>query len=157
MKANAILLTFFAIFITTSCGDKAVEPIQPPEIELEKIVGNWLWLESCGGIDGNCEDSSGFGDDGISFGKDGSFFAWGTLIDPMDGIEYNIEQKTSFIFGPDTLVTAIVFKHESVTFTDWIIKILDDNSLTIVRDCADCYMSTYSRIQTTDPIIVGPD
>ena len=156
MKANALLLTCLVFFIATSCDDKGVTPYQPSETETQ-IIGNWLWLESCGGIDGNCEDSSGFGDDGISFGKDGSFFAWGTLIDPMDGIEYNIEQKTSFIFGPDTIVTTIVFKHKNVTFVDWIIKILDDNSLTVVRDCADCYESTYSRIRITDPTIAGPD
>jgi len=155
MKVNVVLLTFFAILLAASCGDKSVTPNHPSETETQ-IVGDWLWLQSCGGIDGNCEDSSGFGDEGISFGKDGSFFIWGTLIDPMDGIEYNIEQKTSFIFGLDTIVTAIVFKHENATFVDWIIKILDDNSLTVVRDCADCYESAYARIRINDPIIVGP-
>ena len=155
MRINVFLVTCLVFFIATSCSDKAVTPNQPPDYEAQ-IVGEWLWLESCGGIDGNCEDSSGFGDEFIGFGKDGSFLFWGTLIDPMDGIKYKIEQKTSYFYGPDTIVTAIVFKHENATFTDWIIKILDDNSLTLVRDCADCYVSTYARIRINDPIIAGP-
>ena len=156
MKSKSFLLICLATMLTAACGDKAVTPYQPSGTETQ-IIGNWLWLESCGGIGGNCEDSSGFGDEGISFGKDGSFLHWGTLIDPMDGIEYNIEQKTSYFYGPDTIVTAIVFKHENATFVDLIIKILDDNSLTVVQDCTDCYMMTYSRIRTTDPTIVGPN
>ena len=145
MKANAILLTFFAIFITTSCSDKAVEPIQPPEIELEKIVGNWFWLESCGGITGICFDTSGFGSEGISFTKDGIFDRWCDVCYPLP-IDYKIEQKTSYFYGPDTIVTAIVFIHEDVTIVDLIIKQLDDNGLTVIEDCGDCYESVYSRI-----------
>ena len=155
MKANAFLLTLFTFLLATSCSNKALEPIQPPDYEAE-IVGDWLWLESCGGIAGNCEYSTEFPQEGISFGENGSFFAWGTLIDPMDGITYKIVQKISYSYGQDTIVTAIERRHETQTFVDLIIMQLDDNGLMFIRDCGDCYMSTYFRIRTTDITIVDP-
>lgn len=145
MRATIFLVTCLVIFITISCSDKAVTPYQPSESETQ-IVGNWLWLESCGGITGNCEDSSGFGSEGISFTKDGIFYRWCDVCYPLP-IDYKIEQKTSYFYGPDTIVTAIVFIHEDVTIVDLIIKQLDDNGLTVIEDCGDCYESVYSRFE----------
>ena len=156
MKANAVLLTFFSILLATSCGDKAVTPNQPPEFELEKIVGDWFWKESCGGIEGNCFDTSISTGIGISFRENGTFFGFCDLCDPLDGIVYKIKKKPSFSFGPDTIVTAIELTHEDSKFVDLIITHLDDSRLTVIEDCADCYMMTYSRIRITDPVIVDP-
>lgn len=145
MRANVFLVTCLAIFITTSCSDKAVTPYQPPETETQ-LIGNWFWLESCGGIGGICIGPSRIGSEGISFTKDGIFYRWCDVCYPLP-IDYKIVQKTSYFYGPDTIVTAIVFIHEDVTIVDLIIKQLDDNGLTVIEDCGDCYEIVYSKNQ----------
>ncbi len=145
MKSISVLLFCLAILLITSCSDKPVSPTQPPDTEAQ-IVGDWLWLESCGGIAGNCIDTSILGNMGISFTKDGIFYGWCDVCDPLP-LDYKIEQKKSYSYGPDTIVTAIVFMHEDITIVDLIIKQLDDSGLTVLEDCGDCYESVYSRIQ----------
>ena len=155
MKANALLVTCLAIFITTSCGDKAVTPTQPSQAETQ-IVGQWLWQESCGGIAGICNDSSVFGAQGITFTEEGLSFQWCPVCDPLF-IDYKIVQKKSYTYGSDTIVTAIERKYENDVLVDFIIKQLDDTGLTLIEDCGDCYVTTYSRIRATEPVIVIPD
>ena len=154
MRAIVFLVTCLAILITTSCGDKAVEPIQPPDIDA-RLIGNWFWLESCGGIAGTCTDSSAFGSEGISFTKDGIFYAWCDVCDPLE-LEYSVVRKKSYIYGPDTIVDMLVIGSTSMFYPQQIIRHLDDSLLTLVQDCFDCYENYYSRIRTTDPIIVDP-
>ena len=154
MRAFVFLVTCLAILITTSCGDKAVTPYQPSETET-RIIGNWLWQESCGGIAGTCTDSSAFGSEGISFTKDGIFYAWCDVCDPLE-LEYSVVRKKSYIYGPDTIVDMLVIGSTSMFYPQQIIRHLDDSSLTLVQDCFDCYENYYSRIRTTDPIIVDP-
>ena len=155
MKANAILLTLFVFSLVTSCSEKVVGPPELPGAE-SQLIGDWLWLESCGGIDGNCFDTSSLPNQGISFMNDSMFFSWCDLCDPMEGIVYKIKNKPSFSFGPDTIVTAIELTHENTEFVDLIITHLDDSGLTVMEDCADCYVTSYSRIRTSDITIVDP-
>lgn len=155
MRAIVFLVTCLAILITTACGDKAVTPYQPSETETQ-IIGNWLWQESCGGIAGICTDSSAFGSEGISFTKDGVSFGWCPVCDPLYS-DYKIVQKKSYTYGSDTIVTAIERKYENDVLVDFIIKQLDDTGLTLIEDCGDCYVTTYSRIRATEPVIVIPD
>ena len=154
MRAIVFLVTCLAILITTSCGDKAVTTYQPSGTETQ-IIGNWLWQESCGGIAGICTDSSAFGSEGISFTKDGISFGWCPVCDPLYS-DYKIVQKISYYYGSDTIVTAIEREYEDVNFVDLIIKQLDDTALTLIQDCGDCYVTSYSRIRTTDITIVDP-
>ena len=155
MKANAILLTLFVFSLVTSCSEKVVGPPELPGAE-SQLIGDWLWLESCGGIAGVCNDSSAFGSEGISFTKDGISFGWCPVCDPLYS-DYKIVQKKSYTYGQDTIVTAIVRTFEDSPLIDLIIKQLDDTALTLIQDCGDCYVTSYSRIRTTDPTIVGPD
>jgi len=154
MRTTSILLTFFTILLATSCSDKSLEPIQPPDYEA-KIVGDWLWLESCGGIAGVCNDSTAFGSEGISFTKDGISYGWCPVCDPLYS-DYKIVQKISYYYGSDTIITAIEREYEDVNFVDLIIKQLDDSTLTLIQDCGDCYVTSYARIRINDPIIVDP-
>ena len=153
MKANAFLLTCLAIIITTSCGDKALEPTQPPNIET-KLIGNWFLLESCGGIDGKC--TVPYSGESVSFTTDGKihYLCDVCFFLPYD---YKIEQKTSLIYGPDTIVTVIVIFGDEPVLPELIIKSLNDSGLTVQEDCADCYESFYSRFRITNPFIVVPD
>ena len=155
MKTTLVLLTCLIILIAASCGDKAVTPYQPSETETQ-IIGNWLWQESCGGIAGTCTDSSTFGSEGITFTKEGLSFQWCPVCYPLL-VDYKIVQKKSYTYGQDTIVTAIVRTFEDSPLIDLIIKQLDDTALTLIQDCGDCYVTSYSRIRTSDPIIVGPN
>ncbi len=154
MKANTILLTFFVILLATSCSDKSVTPNQPPGDE-QQIIGNWLWVKSCGGFAGGCTDNSPLPNMGITFTKDGIFYAWCDVCDPLE-LEYSVVRKKSYIYGPDTIVDMLVIGSTSMFYPQQIIRHLDDSSLTLVQDCFDCYENYYSRIRTTDPIIVDP-
>ena len=155
MRVNIFLVTCLAILIATSCDDKGVTPYQPSETETQ-IIGDWLWQKSCGGIAGTCTDSSALGSEGITFTKEGLFYRWCDVCYPLE-LEYSIVQKTSYIYGSDTIVNILVIGSTSVILSELIIRQLDDSGLTLVQDCADCYENYYSRIRTTVPIIVGPD
>ena len=146
MKINAILLTFFSILLATSCSNKAVTPNQPSETETQ-IVGNWFWLESCGGFTGKCFVPSYIGSEGISFTKDGKFYHWCDVCSFPGVFDYRIEQKTSHFYGPDTIVTVIVIIDDEPFLPELIIKYLDDSGLTVIEDCIDCYESVYSKNQ----------
>ncbi|MEE8404812.1 MAG: hypothetical protein V3S17_05430 [candidate division Zixibacteria bacterium] len=154
MKTTLVLLTCLIILIAASCDDKGVEPNPLSEAETQ-IIGNWLWLESCGGIDGNCTDTSAFGTEGITFTKEGLSYQWCPVCFPLLA-DYKIVRKTSYTYGQDTIVTAIVRTFEDSPLIDLIIKQLDDTGLTLIQDCGDCYVTSYSRIQTTDITIVDP-
>ena len=145
MKTTSFLLICLALILVTSCSDKGIEPIQTTDIEA-KLIGNWLWLESCGGIDGKCLRPPYIGKEGLSFDKDGKSFYWRDDGFPSI-LDYKIEQKTSLVYRPDTIVTVIVFISESVVIQDLIIKQLDDSGLTVIEDCIDCYESVYSKTQ----------
>ena len=154
MWAFFFLVTILAILITTSLRDKALTSYQPSETETQ-IIGDWLWQESCGGIAGGCTDNSPLPKLGITFTKDGIFYAWCDVCDPLE-LEYSVVRKKSYIYGPDTIVDMLVIGSTSMFYPQQIIRHLDDSSLTLVQDCFDCYENYYSRIRTTDPIIVDP-
>lgn len=153
MRAIIFLVTCLAILIATSCGDKAVTPNQLSETETQ-IVGNWFWLESCGGFAGKCISPSVIGSDGVDFSKEGKIYYWCDVCTFPKLLDYKIEQKTSGIYGPDTIVTVIVITGDeqvspglTVQLPDLIIKHLDDSGLTVQEDCIDCYESVYSKNQ----------
>jgi hypothetical protein len=155
MKSISLLLTCLIVLLTASCGDKTVSPVQSPGPEA-KIVGDWLWQESCGGIAGICFDTSSVGGIGMLFTADGKFYRYCDVCDPIEGVVYEIKQKPSFFYGPDTIVTVIELTYGDTGFVDQIITHLDDSMLSIQGDCIDCYFSTFSKIRTAGPIIVGP-
>ena len=142
MRTNAFLLTCLAILIATSCSDKAVTPNQLSETETQ-LIGDWLLLETCGGIDGKC--TVPYNGDRVSFTTEGNIYYSCNTCYPLS-LNYRIEQKTSLIYGPDTIVTVIVIiRDEPYHFPELIIKHLDDSALTVIEDCIDCYESVYSK------------
>lgn len=142
MRIIAFLVTCLAIFITTSCGDKPVAPIIPPDSEV-KIIGDWSLLKSCGGIEDTC--TVPHMNDGVSFTTEGKIH-YSCDVCYFLPHDYKIEQKTSFLYGPDTIVTVIVIiRDEPYYFPELIIKHLDDSALIVQEDCADCYESFYSK------------
>ena len=141
MRTNALLVTCVAILFTTSCGDKPVAPYQPSETET-LIIGDWFLLETCGGIGGIC--TVPHMNDGVSFTTEGKIH-YSCDVCYFLPLDYRIEQKTSLIYGPDTIVTVIVITSDHSILPELIIEHLDDSALTVQEDCIDCYESVYSR------------
>ncbi len=127
------LVTLLLILITSSCDDSTTVTTK------DKIVDNWLWLQSTGGWTGGTitPDSVGYSII-LSFEEDGIYskFQNDSLVTHCG---YTVERKEYSNREHDIL---IIEDH----YAEQVIEYENTDKLKLIEICADCYEHTYEKI-----------
>lgn len=129
MKHFFLLLLLSISFLNCTNDD---ETLEDPE-----ITGNWIWIESTGGIDGRTDTPTSTGNQiKLEISKN-------TITRITNGVitsqlTYSIETKESILFGEQREM--IVFENDfNQTFE------LTQTQLILVDECTDCFRNVYIK------------
>jgi len=133
---NIKLITFVILVLGfSSCS------ISGSDTNESKIVGQWEWIRSTGGIAGQVltPDSAGVPGRHFNFNSDYtfSFFRADTLVQTGT---YSLEEKDENII--------IDYNTEKEDFSlNQRVKFKGNDTLILADECYDCYINTYIRMQ----------
>ncbi len=133
MKKLTISLIILLSIVLISCDDKPTEIVNP-------IVGNWRWVQSCGGIAGACiyADSVDYTRT-ITFDYNSNFYELRNGSVTFTG-KYRIVRKP--VWGADTSDVIVITDYPFEMEIDYI----RNDSLSLNDICYDCFGSIYVRL-----------
>lgn len=127
-------LLIFAALTTASCvrsGDDTVK---------SQLVGEWNWVQSTGGFAGQTvtPDSPGHSPYSVTFTGDNHFYV-------QRGDTVASEGRYTLSITEDAAILHYE-KSAKVANTDQRVRFNTSDTLLLMDECTDCYLSTYNRI-----------
>ena len=131
---STFLIIFSILFFTLSCDDST-----SPNSE-DKIVGEWIWIQSSGGWTGGIinPDSVGYNIK-IVFEKDGVYKEY--KDDSLSIKSHYIIEHKQYGANNEKRDFLIIEDHH----VGQLIEFEDSNKLNLIENCMDCYVHNYYK------------